>query len=230
MSKKTREIGSLPAEALKELEGDWRAGLMSLQVLALKYRVDAAEIRAFAKRAGWDGGDLGSAIQNASTAALVQRAVNGSFNDGLTPDARETVRMYGQIVAGFVELQRSQIGRARAYAAKLMAELEALMGPDIDLDRISTMANAMEAQDPEFAKLLRGDGKRKSLLPMNEQLNLLAKKADILRTLSQSMKNFVEMERVAWGLDKPGGGSAGYDEFLDELHGEKPSNEPKRVN
>lgn len=230
MAQNPRKIDSLTPEALRELEGDWRAGLLSIRVIAAKYRVAPEHLSAYARKVGWDKGDLGVAINKAATSALVQRAVGDTLPaDGLAPDTRETVRQYGQIVAQVIESQRSDVGSARNYCTKLRRELEELTGPEIDEAAVNTLADLIADQNPELAKMLRPG--KKSLLPLKEQLMFLALKADILKTLAIATEKFITLERQAWGLDRPGGGAtAGYDEFLDEIHGEQDQKLPKRVN
>lgn len=228
MPRPHRSISALSPEALKELEGDWRAGLLSIRVLAAKFRLDPDHLREHARKAGWDKGDLGVAINKAATSALVQRAVGDSLPDGLAPDTQETVRQYGQIVAAVIESQRADVGGARAHAARLRKELDELSGPELDEGAINALADLIADSNPDLAKALRPT--KKSLLPMKEQLAMLALRADILRSLAISMEKFVNLERQAWGLDrKDGGATAGYDEFLDELHGEQQA-KLKRVN
>jgi hypothetical protein len=222
-----RKIEDLTPQALKELEGEWRAGLLSLKVLALKYRLDPDELRAFARSTGWDRGDLGSAIQGAATSALVQRAVGAVTGDGLQPDARETVAKYGQIVASVVEGQREDIARARRRVRKYIEELEELDGPDIDESAISGLIDAIKDQNPELAALL--SKKPKKLLPQDLHLVRLDRKAAILRNIVGSEKALIELQRQAWGLDKQGEKGLTYDDFLAELHGETDDGEPKRL-
>jgi hypothetical protein len=229
VSSSKRKIEDLTPEQLKELEGDWRAGLLSLGVLAAKFRVEPKELLAFARRSRWDGrGDLSAAIQGAATSALMQRAVGQLTGDGLQPDAQETVARYGQIVATVVEEHKADISRARRRVRKYIEELEALDGPDIDEDAISGLIVAIQDQNPELAKLLKRP--KKSLLPIVHQIALLDAKAEVVRKLVASEKALIELQRQAWGLDKGEGKGLTYDDYLAELHGETNPNEPKRIN
>lgn len=210
---KKREISDLTPEKLTELEGDWRAGVMSIRVIAAKYGLETSTLRSYAQRVGWEGGDLRASIDQATTASLMSRAVGNQSGN-----ATETVKKYGEFVANVVEEQRTEIGRARRLAGKYLAELEAF---DVDAavnESVSLVAQLISADNPDLAKALE-QGRRE--LDRVDRLKLLGHRVAITRELSIATKNFVELERQAFGLDKPQGATAGYDEYLDEVLDEK---------
>lgn len=209
----------LSQEKLDECRADWRAGLISARAIAIKYGVSLPELQAWAEQQAWEHGDLRGAINREATRALVERTVSEhDRSQGLTQpkvmDSAETVRQYGQIVAAVTEEQRKNISRARRHTSRLFTELEELAGPDVPREALEGLAAAIAQENPDLAKMLTA---------MHEpgdfagKLNVLNGKAAVLLKLANSMKLLVDMERAAFGLDKPGGGSAGYDELVDEL-------------
>ena len=134
-----KKLHDLPPEKATELLADWRAGLLPVKTIAVKYGVDVAELRAHAALQGWEQGDLRHAIDQEAMRAVVERAVSDDdrarFPDAPAAklvDSAETVRRYGQIVATVNEEQRQDIARARRHAARIMTELDQLAGPEID--------------------------------------------------------------------------------------------------
>lgn len=184
------KVERLSTDVLTELEGDWRAGLLSIRVIAAKYRVDPDALRNFAIRAGWTRGDLHDAIRASSNRALVEQTVAEDHHslEPVVSTAEETVERYGQLAADIVNSHRHDAARGRLHANRLERELYRLVGAFGD-----------SVQDPK------------------ERLSLIRSSAETLRCLAITTKMYIEVERQAWGLDKPGGESAGYDELLEEL-------------
>lgn len=191
-----RKVENLEASALSELEGDWRAGLLSGRVIAAKYRVDPDALRNFAVRAGWQRGDLSAAIRESSNRALVERTVAVSQEHGdqaVLPAHTEIVARYSQLAADIVASHRDDAAQGRLHARRLEQELRRV---------VATLAETAE------------DSK--------EQLSIIRSAAETLRCLATTQRLYVDIERQAWGLDKAGAQGATYDDFLAELHGEQP--------
>lgn len=192
-----RKLENFSASTLAEVESDWRAGLMSIRVVAAKYRVDPDALRNFAARAGWTRGDLRDAIQTSSQKALIDRTVaedqdsGDAFGGPVVATAEETVERYGQLAADVVGSHRADVARGRLHASRLEREL--YRSVDTLRERVS---------DPK------------------EQLALIRSAAETLRCLAMTTKCYVELERLAWGLDKPAEPRATYDDFLAEFYGE----------
>jgi hypothetical protein len=194
-----RKLEKLAADELAQIEGDWRAGVMSIRVVAAKHRLDPDALRNFATRAGWVRGDLSDAINVSTNRALVDQTI--AYDQRVHGDdrpvvatAEETVERYGQLAADIVGSHRSDVARGRLQASRLERALYRL---------VDSLASSTD--DPR------------------ERLSLIRSAAETLRCLATTMKTFVEIERQAWGLDKPEAQAPTYDDLLAELYGE---NEP----
>jgi hypothetical protein len=194
-----RSIERSTAETLKQIEGDWRAGILSIRVVAAKYRVDPDALRNFAVRSGWLRGDLGADIDRGTTRAVMERAVSEADRTAGRASApvvseKEIVQQYSQIVAGVLGGHREAAERGRSHAVRLEQELSRCIG-----------AIAQESD-------------------LKERLALIRSSAETLRAVAVAMKTFIDLERQAWQLDKDNGsGGVSYDDFLVEIYGETAS-------
>lgn len=219
-------MSTLNSDALKSLKHDWQAGLLSLRLLAIRYGITAEQIADLAAEHHWgEQGRLRDAIDRAATSALVDRAVsendrleklndqsNGHhqvfLNDG------EQIDRYAQIVAGVIETQRGDIGRGRALAGKMLAELEALEPPEVDQNAIESLANAVAEHQPELAEQLR-----RNIGPQTfaERVAFLQRRIGMLGALSGTQETYIGLEREAWGLNArvAPGANTGADDLID---------------
>lgn len=217
-----RNIEALSAERLRELEADWRSGLLTIAVLAAKYGLHRDALQRFAEKVGWRRGDLRAAIDSAATSALVRRAATDGDHacgagTGLAPSDRETVARYGQIVAGVVESHQRDVARGRQHAAELARQLAWLTPVFVDEEATGGLASVIADQNSDLASALCPRPKR----PTKEELQLFRERAEILKSIATTQRIYIELERQALGLDKPGAQEATYDDFLAEFYGEQ---------
>jgi hypothetical protein len=214
-----QKIADLAPQVVVSIAQEWRAGILPASSIARKYNVDAAELRAHAEQQGWEKGDLSRAIRSEALRASVERAVSeddrlqGRIEPALMSDA-ETVRRYGQIAALVTERQKKDIQRMRDHASTLHQQLEDLIGPQVDRDKVGALARLIAPDYPDLAALLTempqaGD--------INGALRLLDKKTNILLKVVNIQRELIALERSAYGIDKGGDVGPGYDELLDQL-------------
>lgn len=197
---------------LELLQKQWKAGVMSLRVLSIKFNVDATALTAFAMRSGWgDRGSLHAQIDEGATRAMMNRAVSTQDSvDAFGSDSQKVARLepkvmndedlteqYSQIVATVVESQRRGVNRGRLLTERLMSELEELQPVKIDSNAVEGLAAAIKDTNPELAKMLTAPSDNEA----KERMNFTRSRIGMLRTLSESHARYIALERQAWGLD-----------------------------
>lgn len=226
-----QKISDLAPEVVASMSQEWRAGILPASAIARKYNVDLAELRAHAEHAGWEKGDLSRAIRSEALRASVERAVSeddrlkGRVDPLLTSDA-ETVKRYGQIVALVTEQQKKDIQRMRSHATALHQQLEELVGPHIEREKVDALAKMIAGDDPELAKLLIATPE---VVDFKGRLRVLDQKANVLLKLVNVQRELIALERSAYGVDKGGDNGPGYDELLDQLLEINGGHAPKRL-
>lgn len=215
-----KKVTELSATMVAQLQQDWRAGFLPVKVIALKYGIDLEDLQQTAKREKWEKDQpLQAAIEQAALEATVDRVVSDDDREhGRTEprvmDRADQVKQFGMVVAGIQAEHRTVIKRARNYVVTLLQQLEELVGPHLEKDRIAALAKMIGDGDPEFVKILT---QRVDAGDLVGGLNVLDKKAGITTKLTMALKELIALERAAYGLDKVGGAAAGYDELLDEI-------------
>jgi hypothetical protein len=214
-----QKIDQLSPQAVSSLQQEWRAGILPASAVARKYNVDTAELRAHAEQQGWEKGDLSKAIRSEALRASVERAVSEDDRlkgriDPLVMSDAETVKRYGQIVALVTEQQKKDIQRMRSHASTLHQQLEELIGPHVDREKVDALAKMIAGDDPELAKLLRDTPE---VADFKGRLRTLDQKANVLLKLVNVQRELIALERSAYGIDKGGDNGPGYDELLDQL-------------
>lgn len=222
MANLRRRIDEMPAEKIRELEADLRTGLLSLAVIAAKYRLHPDALRRFAEKCGWHRGDLRGAIDAAAHRHL-SNALSATPSVTLAHPRRHLRPMHARPSRSTARSSPALSNRTRRTSPQggsrrldCNESWRRLMVSLVDEGAISGLVTAIHDQNPEMARLLRG-GK----LPWKERLQLLRECADIVKSISLTQRTYIEMERQAWGLDKTVEHAATYDDFLAELHGEQ---------
>lgn len=224
-----KKVTEISPSAVSLLQQDWKMGFLPAKVIALKFGVDFDDLIETAKREGWTEGEtttgLQQQIQEATLEATVDRVVSeADVAEGDTApklikrDRTATVKQFGMIVAGVEAEHRAVIKRARLYVTTLLNELEELVGPLLEKERIQALARMIGDGDPEFVKALTT---RPDAGDLVGGLKVLDRKAQVITKLTWAMKDLLTLERAAYGLDKHGGAVAGYDELLEEIHQRK---------
>ncbi len=173
----------------ERIEGDYRAGLMSLREIASAHTITEGAIRKRAKRDGWER-DLGSKIRTRADAKLARSAVAHAMATANAASEREIIEANAERIAQVRGEHRADITRGRALALKLLSELEEQ--PAVH----EAFRAAVKAGDAEEAKRLAAD-----LLDLPARIKGTKELADTLRIL-------IGLEREAYGMDNtPDGGT-----------------------
>lgn len=169
---------SKPKRALADweaVERDFRAGILTYSEMALRHGVSKGRISQVAKRDGWTQ-DLSVKIRAKAEAKLNAATVNAELNAERSASIAETVEIGAQVIVRIKLGQRSSIQRARDLAEKLMLELET------------------ETSRKPGAPTEAGE-KAPPLMP-------LAAKVTVLKSLTESMRTLIGLERESFGLDE----------------------------
>ena len=182
----------------ERIESDYRAGLLSLREIGSKDgHVTEGAIRKRAKKLGWTR-DLGARIQAKAEELVRKEAVR---NDGTqlataNPAAeRIIVEANAEAIANVRLAHRKDISKARRLVMSLLAELEALAGEPLLIEKLEELLDQVSAADSEdVAKVI--DKARESL----NKATSLPVRAGMMKALADSLKTLVTLERESWGL------------------------------
>ena len=188
----------------ERIELDYRAGIKTLREISGELGISPAAIVKRSKRDGWTR-DLNAKIQ-AKAEALVNKAlVNSEVNKASVVSERQVVDAGAQAIADIRLSHRKDIHRKRGIVAKLMDELEAQVGPE-NAALLADLGEIMREPDDN------GQDKRNDLY---RKIISLPERAKTAKTLAETLRMAVDMERQAFGMDakdadKPQPGGPGY--------------------
>ena len=179
------------------LEIQYRAGIRSLKNIGSEFGVSDAAIIKRAKRDNWSR-DLRAKIQARADAKVSASLVRAEVSAQTKVREQEVVEANAQAVADIRLAHRSDIRRARNLTNSLLAELEAQTDP-------STLAMLHE-----LGELLRneddnGQDRRNDLYM---KVISLSERSKTMKTLADSLRVVVDMERTAFSMDKDQGPAA----------------------
>ena len=185
----------------KAIELEYRAGIKSSRALAAEYGVSEGAIRKRAKNEEWQR-DLNPQIkeraENLVRTATVRNQVRAESGATACVPAsipeRMLVEVNAQVQSDIILSHRTDISRARRLAMKLLGELEHQTD---ELPLYEQLAELLYSPDD------KGVDKRNELF--NKVINL-ASRSTTLKTLADSLKSLVALEREAFGLNQESNG------------------------
>lgn len=182
----------------ERIEADYRAGVLSLRELAAQHPgTNHVAISRRAKREGWSR-DLNARIQARADELVTREAVTAPVTADRTVSDRSVVEANAERIAQVRSEHRKDIGKARSVVAKLLADLSGVADrPDLGDQLVQAMADAENWSSDEDGGALR----RKLLRESLERITSIPGKASVLKSLSESLKNLVPLERQAYGID-----------------------------
>ena len=194
---KTHQDKAKSAPDWERIELDYRAGIKTLRQIADENGISHTLVARKAKQQDWVR-DLSAKI-NAKADAIVSKASVSSGVTMETPVAeRQIVDANAQAVADVRLAHRHDIQRKRSIVARLMDELEAQVGPE----------NAVLLD--ELGELMRSpdDAGQDKLNDLYRRIISLPERAKTAKTLAETLRITVDMERQAFGMDKDQGPAA----------------------
>lgn len=188
----------------ERIELDYRAGIKVLRQIAGENGISEGAIRKRAKRDDWTR-DLSERIQEKADQLVRNEAVRNLVRKESSVSERVLVEANAQDQASVRLSHRKDIQRKRAIVASLMDELEAQVGPD----------NAALLSD--LGAMLRNpdENGQDKLNDLYRRVISLPERARTAKTLAETLRITVDMERQAFGMDAKGAdgatpGAAGY--------------------
>lgn len=175
----------------ERIELDYRAGIKTLRQIAGEHGISEGAIRKRAKRDDWTR-DLSERIQDKAEQLVRKEAVRSSVRAESTVSERALVEANARAIADVQLAQRKLIQRKQAIVESLMQELEAQVGP----------GNAALLAD--LGDMLRNpdESGQDKLNDLYRRIISLPERAKTAKTLAETLRITVDMERQAFGMDK----------------------------
>lgn len=175
----------------------YRAGIRSLRDIGAEFGVSDVAIIKRAKRDEWTR-DLKAKIQ-AKAEAKVSAAMVSTEVSALTKVAeRQIVEANASKIADVQLAHRKDIQRKRSIVARLMDELEAQVGPE-NAELLADLGEMMRSPD---------DAGQDKLNDLYRKIISLPERAKTAKTLAETLRITVDMERQAFGMDAKGADGA----------------------
>lgn len=182
----------------ERMEADWRAGLLSPRQIAAKYTEEtgqavshAAVIKYFTKENIQR--DLGAKIKAKAEAMVTEAMVTGTVTRKPSKPDKEIIEEGAVQVATVSLSHRKDIARARALTNALISELEQQTDP-ATLEALQQLGEMLRAED---------DSGQDRLNDLYRKVITLGERSKTMKTLTDSLRSVVDMERQAFGMDKP---------------------------
>jgi hypothetical protein len=197
----------------ERIEAEYRAGILSLREIAAKHEgSNHVAIARRAKKEEWTR-DLSARIQAKAEALVTEQTVTADVTASKAVTAKQVVEENAQAIANVRLAHRKDISRSRTLAMLLLQELEQQTG---NQDLLEGLRELMAPPDGEDSKA--NEAAYNKRMEMFDRVVSLAGRTDIMKKLSETLKNLIGLEREAYGLktgDSDPGDSApaGLDHF-----------------
>ncbi|MDR2328979.1 MAG: hypothetical protein LBE58_05235 [Comamonas sp.] len=184
----------------ERIELDYRAGIKTLRQIADEHGITHGAINKRAKRDGWER-DLTQKIHAKAEALVSKAAVSSEVSKEARAAEKLVIDGNAQAVADVRLGQRRDIQRARSLCLSLLEELE-LQTTRPELFEEIEQALAERPAGEQLSSAARS----KLLDGMNRAMSL-AGRSSTMRSLAESLRLLVGLERQAWGIkDEAEGG------------------------
>jgi hypothetical protein len=186
----------------ERIELDYRAGIKTLRQIAEAHGITEGAIRKRAKRDEWTR-DLSGRIQDKAEQLVRKEAVRSEVRKERSASEREVVDANAGAVADVKLAQRTHIQRASTVAMSLLAELEEqTTHPELfeEIEQVLAAQAKGEALTPAARTKLQ-DGMSKAMS--------LSSRSSTMRSLAESLRILITLEREAWGLKGDNDGEGG---------------------
>ena len=189
----------------ERIELDYRAGAMSLREIAANHPgTNHVAIARRAKTEGWTR-DLSERIKAKAEDLVTRAAVTADVTANRAVTEKQVVEANAQDQASVRLSHRKDIQRKRAIVAGLMDELEAQVGPG-NAALLADLGDMLRSPD---------ESGQDKLNDLYRRIISLPERARTAKTLAETLRIAVEMERQAFGMEAKGAdgatpGAAGY--------------------
>ena len=189
----------------ERIELDYRAGAMSLREIAANHPgTNHVAIARRAKTEGWTR-DLSERIKAKAEDLVTRAAVTADVTANRAVTEKQVVEANAQDQASVRLSHRKDIQRKRAIVASLMDEMEAQVGPE-NAALLAGLGEVMRSPD---------ENGQDKLNDLYRKIISLPERAKTAKTLAETLRITIDMERQAFGMDAKGAdgatpGAAGY--------------------
>lgn len=189
----------------ERIELDYRAGAMSLREIAANHPgTNHVAIARRAKAEGWTR-DLSERIKAKAEDLVTRAAVTADVTANRAVTEKQVVEANAQDQASVRLAHRKDIQRKRAIVLSLMDELEAQVGPE-NASLLADLGDMLRNPD---------ENGQDKLNDLYRKIISLPERARTAKTLAETLRITIDMERQAFGMDAKGAdgaipGAAGY--------------------
>lgn len=181
----------------ERIEQLFRAGLLSVREIAAACGVSHTAINKRSKAEGWDR-DLNAKIKAKADSLVSKREVSTKVSTETLATERGIVEANAEVIADIRMAHRTDIGRSRRLANKLLDELESLT------DEQGTIKELIA----QFKEGDHADGDAMAdVLALAQKMGALPSRTKTMKELAETLKTLVALERQAYDLDTKSGGS-----------------------
>lgn len=170
----------------ERVEAQYRIGTMSLREIAEKHGITEGAIRKRAKRDAWTR-DLTAKVKAKADELVRTESVRKEYAERTE---KEVVEVEAQVQARIRIGHRKDIARSRVLAMSLMEELEAQTGSAELMQKLGEIMG-----DPDKS------GNDKKLAEAYQKAISLGGRVQTMRSLADTIRTLVSLEREAYGLD-----------------------------
>ena len=201
---KTPQDKAKSAPDWERIELDYRAGIKTLRQIAGENGISEGAIRKRAKRDDWTR-DLSERIQEKAEQLVRNEAVRNLVRKESSVSERVLVDANARAIADVQLAQRKLIQRKQDIVESLMQELEAQVGPE-NAALLADLGDMLRSPD---------ENGQDKLNDLYRRIISLPERAKTAKTLAETLRIAVDMERQAFGMDAKGAdgatpGAAGY--------------------
>lgn len=188
------------------IESAYRAGVMSLREIASQHGITHGAINKRAKKEGWER-SLKEKINQKAEALVSKREVSTKVSTEKTISERILIEANAEVIANVRMEHRGDIRRARELTNNLFDELSAECA---DVPALRKLGELMFSPD---------DNGRDKLNEIYHSIISLPERVKSAKSLSETFKNLVGLERQAYGLDdvQPNKTASQLSELMDDL-------------
>lgn len=178
----------------ERIEQLYRAGVLSVREIAATCGVSHTAINKRAKAGGWDR-NLKAKIHAKADALVSKAEVSTKVSTETLATERGIVEANAQVIAGIRLAHRTDIGRGRRLANKLLDELEALTDEQGTIKELIAQLKDADHDD--------GDAMA-DVLALANKMGALPSRTKTMKELGETLKNLITLERQAYDLGSDG--------------------------
>ena len=193
MEKAGAQIGMSERKAIdwEGIELDYRAGIKTLRQIAEQNGVSHVAINKRAKRDGWDR-DISAKVQAKADALVTKSLVTNIVTKEKAEAEKAVIDANAQAIADIRIGHHTMIQRGRRLTESLLSELEKETDP-ATLDLLRDLGDFLRDENDA------GADKRNDLY---RRMISLPERSKTMKTIAESMRMLIDMERQAFGMDK----------------------------